>query len=370
MKGLVKIVGLVAWLLAVMPSVSAQWPPYVPGGVPRAADGKPDLSAPAPKTADGKPDLSGVWENGPPPGGGPGAPRPADEPPIATFFNIGAGFKDGLPFQPWAAELVKKRREDHQKDNPDAHCLPMGLLQFHEHPQPRKIVQTPSVIVIIYEANYGLRQIFMDGRQLPTNDPQPWWYGYSVGRWEGDTLVVETTGMRDDGWLDIWGSPLTDKAKITERFRRLNYGTLQIDVTIDDPKAYTKPFTVRFYQRFLPDGELIEFICNENERSVEHMSGKEGPGFAGGIKVDSKVLQQYVGRYQLAPGQLIVITRQNDTLFGEVGGLPPFELVALTERRFTPLKLFDAQMTFEVESGRATAVIWHTDTDRRAVRIE
>jgi hypothetical protein len=229
---------------------------------------------------DGKPDLSGIWENARPTGGGRGRQAgppalPADgSPPVASFFNVGAGFPGGLPLQPWAAELLKQRRADNDKDNPDAHCLPMGLLQFHEHVQPRKIVQTSHVTVIIYEANYGLREIFTDGRPLPSADAQPWWYGYSVGHWDGDTLVVETIGLRDGGWLDIWGSPLTDQAKITERYRRLNYGSLQIDVTIDDPKAYTKPFTVRFNQQLSPDQELIEFICNENERSDAHLVGK------------------------------------------------------------------------------------------------
>jgi hypothetical protein len=150
----------------------------------------------------------------------------------------------------------------------------MGLMQFHEHPQPRKIIQTPSLVVILYEGNAGVRQIFTDGRSLPDNDPQPWWFGYSVGKWEGDTLVVETSSFRDDGWLDIRGSPLTDAAKMTERFRRLNYGTLQIDVTIDDPKAYTRPFSVRVNQRIVLDGELIEFVCNENNKSLEHLVGK------------------------------------------------------------------------------------------------
>src|SRR4029079_18271652 len=136
-------------------------------------------------------------------------------------------------FQPWAAELRKKRQADNDKDNPDAHCLPMGILQFPSAPQPRKIVQTPALILSIYEANYGLRQIFLDGRALPPADAQPWWYGYSVGRGEGDTLVVETTGFRGDEWLDIIGNPMTDAAKMTERFRRPNFGTLEIDVTID-----------------------------------------------------------------------------------------------------------------------------------------
>jgi hypothetical protein len=150
----------------------------------------------------------------------------------------------------------------------------MGLMQFHEHPQPRKIIQTPTLIVILYEGNAGVRQIFTDGRSLPDNDPQPWWFGYSVGKWDGDTLVVETSSFRDEGWLDIRGSPQTDAAKMTERFRRLNYGTLQIDVTIDDPKAYTRPFSVRVNHRIVLDGELIEFVCNENNRSLEHLVGK------------------------------------------------------------------------------------------------
>jgi hypothetical protein len=275
-------VAIIATLLVsvVGSSLSAQWPAYTPPGTPKNADGTPNLDAPAPRTADGTPDLSGIWNNGFGAVGGLGRGRgqvtlPADgTPPLATFFNVGAGFPDGLPFQPWAKAEVDRRRADNDKDNPDAHCLPMGLLQFHEHVQPRKIVQTKDLLVIIYEANYGLRQIFLDGRKLPDNDPTPWWYGYSVGHWEGDALVVETTNLRDGGWLDIFGSPLTDKAKITERYTRPKYGQLVIDVTIDDPKAYTKPFTVRFNQRLTPSDELIEFICNENELSTAHMVGK------------------------------------------------------------------------------------------------
>jgi hypothetical protein len=145
-------------------------------------------------------------------------------------------------------------------------------MQLHTHPQPRKIVQTPTLMVIMYEGNEGLRQIFMDGRTLPELDEnlQPWWYGYSVGHWEGDELVVETVGFRDDVWLDVTGSPLTSGGRMTERFRRVNYGTLQIDVTIEDPAAYTEPFTVRVNQRLFPDAELIEFICLENEKSIQH----------------------------------------------------------------------------------------------------
>jgi hypothetical protein len=270
------VTALVIAIVACSPSLSAQWPSYPTRGVPRTPEGKPNLDAPTPRTADGKPDFTGIWDNAWFHGGKIATPpvSPPGEPPASAFLNLGAGFKDGLPFRPWAARLLQDRKDGGDRDNPDANCLPMGLMQFHEQPQPRKIVQTPELVVIVYEANYGLRQIFLDGRPLPNNDPQPWWYGYSVGKWEGDTLVVETTGFRDGGWLDIWGSPLTDAAKVTERFRRLNYGTLQIDVTIDDPKAYTAPFSVRVNQRIVLGSEIIEFICNENEKSVQHMVGK------------------------------------------------------------------------------------------------
>ena len=195
-------------------------------------------------------------------------------PPVATFFEAGGNIPGGLPYTPWAAEIRKQRFEvDKAKDNPDANCMPMGFLQFHQQPQPRKIIQTSKMILIEYEANYGVRHIYLDGRALPKRgEPQPWWYGYSVGHWEGDTLVVETNNLRGaedspyDGWLDVNGSPYSQQAKFTERIRRPTFGHLQIDTTVEDPKAYTKPFTVRIDQRFLADQELIEFICNENQQ--------------------------------------------------------------------------------------------------------
>ena len=263
----------------------AQWPNYPTRGVPKTADGKPDLNGPTPRTPDGKPDLSGLWQGG---GGGQrgaaagqrgaGAqPAPAPDPtqpPLATFFNLGAGFKEGLPYTPWAAEVRKVRSAANAKDNPDAHCLPIGLTQLHLHPQPRKIIQTADITIIMYEAQGEVRQIFTDGRKLPDNDPQPWWRGYSIGHWEGDTLVVETTGFRDDVWLDVNGSPLTTTGKMTERFRRPNYGSLEIVITIEDPKSYTKPFTVRVNQRIMLDTDLIEFVCNENEKSSQRYTDK------------------------------------------------------------------------------------------------
>ncbi len=294
------------FILAVMNlalCLMAQWPAYRTADIPRNSDGKPNLEAAAPRTADGKPDLSGIWEfrggrgglggrgvggqfniagrggntnaQAPPPAQpATPPPPPADPnaPALATFFNIGAGIKDGLPFTPWAAELRKERQSANAMDNPDAHCLPLGLTQLHMHPQPRKIVQVPGLIVILYEAQGGVRQIHMDGRKLPTLHPDldPWWYGYSIGHWEGDTLVVETNGFRDDVWLDVNGSPLTSTGKMTERIRRPNFGNLEIDVTVEDAKSYTKPWTVRINQRILVDSELIEFVCNENEKSSLH----------------------------------------------------------------------------------------------------
>jgi hypothetical protein len=295
MKSLQKAAGVIVVLMAVSTALCAQWVDHPDPSVPRLADGKVNFEGPVPRTADGKPDLSGIWglRGGGGGGGGgnrgaaaggaargaapaaaaPAAPAqpasPADGIPTAAFFDI-AGRGYAVPYTPWAKELRDKRAAVNAKDNPDAHCLPIGLTQMHLHPQPRKIIQTPKVIVMLYEAQAGVRQIFMDGRKSPSNDPQPWWYGYSVGRWEGDTLVVETTGFRDDVWLDVNGSPLTESGKMIERMRRINYGTLETLVTIEDPKSYTKPFTVRIMHRIMPETELIEFICNENEKSSMH----------------------------------------------------------------------------------------------------
>jgi len=265
------LVCLVALVMLVGSPLAAQWPLHPIPGAPRTADGQVDFTAPAPRTADGRPDFTGVWEtirtgttqaiSGP------------DTPPLertSQFWNIGTGLDGGLPLRPWAEELRAERVARHSMDNPDAHCLPIGVTQLHNHPQPRKIIQTPTLIVILYEANGGVRQIFLDGRSLPDNDPQPWWYGYSVGRWEGDTLVVESAHFTDLGWLDVNGAPLTTEGRIVERYRRLDYGTIEIEVTVDDPKAYTRPFTAQtIRQRLMPDDELIEFVCQENEKSSD-----------------------------------------------------------------------------------------------------
>jgi len=258
----------VALLVATLSStLLAQWPNHPDPSVPRTKAGEPDLDAPAPRTPDGKPDLSGLWQgqNALPGRGGAPAAAP-DAPPLAGFRDVGQNIKGGLPLTPLGQEILKKRVADNSKDNPEAWCLPMGIVQFHTQGAPRKFVQTPKLLVILYEASSGIRQIFLDGRKAPTGDPQPWYYGYSSGRWEGDTLVVETTHMREDGWLDIIGSPLTEAATLTERIRRTSYGQMTIDVTVNDPKAYTKPWTVRVNQRIMPEQEIIEFICEENQR--------------------------------------------------------------------------------------------------------
>jgi hypothetical protein len=275
-----RFVAMVLLVMLVSPSIGAQWPAHPERNAPKNADGTVNLNAPVPRTPDGKPDFSGVWVNAWFVNGRvlPLPMSPPGEPPAATFGDVFANFQAPLPLQPWAAQLKAARKEQHSKENPDAHCLPMGLIQFHMHPQPRKVLQTPDVLVILYEGNAGIRQIFTDGRALPPADAQPWWYGYSVGRWEDDTFVVETSHFRDGGWLDIDGSPLTDAAKMTERWRRVNYGAIQIDVTIDDPKAYTRPFSLRVHHRLMVDNafdaDLIEFVCQENNKAPQLMVGK------------------------------------------------------------------------------------------------
>ena len=248
----------VAIAVALSPSINAQWPLH-PASIPIGPDGKPNLNAPVPRNANGRPDLSGVW------------------------MIAAAPDTRQLPFQPWAADLQAKRAAEGGLNDPDGLCMPQGPLQYHVDPQPLKIVQTSTQILILYESNYGLRTIYMDGRALPPlGGPQPFWHGYSVGRWDGDTLVVQSNNFHGVdpavfrgvepksfygvGWLDHRGSPYTEAMTLTERFQRVDFGHLNIDMTVDDPKAYTKPFTLRIAQRIVADGsEPIEFICHENQ---------------------------------------------------------------------------------------------------------
>jgi hypothetical protein len=264
---MMKLPILCATLALLLPAaVTAQWGPHADSRVPRNADGTPNLEAPAPRTADGKPDLTGVWQGFGTLGGSAAQTEPESAVPRAGFANVGQNLKEPLPLRPEYAALAEQRRAGGGKENPEAVCLPMGIMQFHTQGAPRKFVQTPDVLVILYEASMGVRQIFTDGRETPNHDPQPRWTGYSAGQREGDTLDVTTKGLRDGEWLDIFGTPLTDAATYTERFRRVNYGRMEIDVTVDDPKAYTAPWTVRVNQRIMPEQELLEFVCNENNR--------------------------------------------------------------------------------------------------------
>jgi len=273
----------IAFLFVVSGPALAQWDPYPSPNVPLTADGEPDMEGPPPRTFDGHVDFSGIWEHVNPPRGpvdgqlGRGANTPVvpGSPPEAHFFDIGAQFDP--PYTEWGERVTQERIDDGARGNPDAYCLPMGPMLFHMHVQPRKMIQTRDLVLIVNEVNSGFRQIFLDGRKLPDQNAEKWWFGYSVGHWEGDTLVVESSGYRDDVWLDYNGSPFTSSGKITERFRRPTFGRLEIDVTIEDPMAYTEPFTVRVNQRLLMDTDLIEFVCIENEVSSQHFYNSDLP---------------------------------------------------------------------------------------------
>jgi hypothetical protein len=248
----------VAILLLAGP-VCAQWLKVPDKGIPRTKDGKPDMSAATPHKPDGKIDMSGIWiVSGP-----------------KYLQNLAADLKPGdVPMQPWAAALTKERMSGvHASEESDANCLPQGVPKVNATPVPFKIVQNPDEVIILYEA-FGLyRQVFMDGRELP-KDPNPSWMGYSVGKWDGDSLVVETSGFNGKTWLDQAGHPASEALVVTERFRRPNFGQLKIDVTINDPKAYTKPWTITEEMHLLGDTELLEFVCNENNRDLPHLLNK------------------------------------------------------------------------------------------------
>jgi hypothetical protein len=271
------IVAIVISVMCAHGVTRAQWLHYPTADVPRTADGRPNLTAPAPRLPDGKPDFSGIWQSG---------RKILCTPEFSKFvecgleiggsplaLNIGADLPGGLPFQPWAAALAKQRSADNSKDDPHARCLPDNPPRPYGLPHMTKAVHTPKLLVLLNEVNAMYRQIFVDGRPLP-KDPNPSWNGYSTAAWDGDTLVVRTNGFRDGLWLDMGGTPMTDAATMTERIRRPNYGTLDIQITIDDPKAYTRPWTVEMPQKITLDTELIDEICLENEQSSRRMLGK------------------------------------------------------------------------------------------------
>jgi hypothetical protein len=270
--------------------LTAQWVKYPTEGVPRKSNGKVDMSGASPRLPDGKPDFSGVWATGDPnvrrseglsspkDFGGTKAPqsvldRPADPSDITAsrqMANLGVDLPGGLPYQPWQVPIVKKRTDDLAKDDPHIRCLPDNFIRAYGLPHLLKFVHTPKLLLVLNEMNAGYRQVFTDGRALPEN-PQPSWQGYSSAKWSGDTLVVDTIGLRNDTWIDWNGSVVTEAAKIREQIRRPDFGHLEIQVTVDDPKAYTKPWTVTLKERIVVDADLIDEICLENEQSLQHM---------------------------------------------------------------------------------------------------
>jgi hypothetical protein len=254
------VAGVATLLVAIStPLLLAQhWTSVPLTGIPLTPDGKPDMFAPVPRTPDGKPNLSGKWSS-------------KDN----TFArNLATGLKDeDVPFQPWAKALFDKRKDgSHSREDPDANCLPQGVPKIGALAYPWRLIQTPGSIVIIYEAFTLWRQIFMDGRELVA-DPNPTWMGYSTAKWDGDTLVVDTRGFNGRLWLDQLGRPSTDALHVIERFHRRDFGHMDIHVTIDDPGAYARPWSVKQEVALRHDTELMEFICNENNRDLEHLPG-------------------------------------------------------------------------------------------------
>ena len=299
-------------------SANAQWLNYPTPGIPRTKDGKPNLSAPAPRTADGKPDFSGVWglDAGP------------------SLFYIAGELKPG-DAKPAVAQMLAERSENIGFDDPIVHCLPEGPRFNHFVAFPKKIVQTPSLIIVLGE-DLSYRQIFMDGRPLP-KDPSPSFMGYSVGRWEGDTLVVETIGFKDRTWLDWAGHPHSERLRLTERWRRLNFGRLEIQETFTDPEYYSRPMNVKVVGTLVPDTDLLEYVCAENEKDRPKLIGKASEVMKQNqpVKVAPAVLSQYVGTYDFRFPEnptipsLMQIALNEGMLF-----IGPVPLVPISETRF------------------------------------
>jgi hypothetical protein len=268
-----------------------QWTITTPG-IPRLANGKPNVSAPAPRTSDGKPDLTGIWQAG----------RAGAAGQYGYDYNVAQDLPPDA-VTPWAQSLRQERMQNFRKDSPLSHCEPVSV-PFLNFRGLSRIVQTPGLIVILYESpNSPHRTIFMDGRELP-KDPEPTWLGYSVGHWEGDALVVNSIGFNEQGWLDVGGNPQTESLRLTERFRRPDFGHLELEVTFDDPKTFTKPFTLRMVKNYTADTEIFEDVC-ENERDRGHL--------VGGFKMAPEVLAKYAGTYGL-PGRDVVVEISGDKL--------------------------------------------------------
>lgn len=300
--------------LSVCTTLPAQWLKIKTPGIPRKADGKPELTAPAPRTPDGKPDLSGLWGT-------------EDN----TYgLNITSDLKSG-EILPWAEEVYKGRLASLDKDTPATRCLPGGPTEILG--DQYRIIQAPNVMGILY-ASGAYRQIFLDGRELP-KDPNPTWWGYSVGHWEGDVLVVESAGFNDRSWLDYSGHPHTEALRVTERFRRRDFGHMELQVTLEDPKTFTKPITVTLAVNYVPDTEMLEYVCNENEKDSAHLVGKMSDDVKGEVKVGSQVLSRYSGNYEAPDLKMkATITVADQQLMFSLGGKGAVPLTTLSETGF------------------------------------
>ncbi len=314
-------------------SLAAQWPEHATAGVPRTSDGKPDLSAPAPRSADGKPDLSGIWivENS------------------GSLFYMTGNVKPA-EMQPWAAALFKQREQNFRSDTDGINCRPPGpKAGIGVGNLPLRMIQTPGLIAILYEYQTIYRQIFTDGRALPT-DPNPTWMGYSTGRWEGDTLVVTTIGYNDRTSVDLAGHPHTEALRTTERYRRVDYGHIDLQITYDDPKAYARPWTQEAKFDLMPVGDLIEYVC-ENERDKPHLVGKSGEEF----DVPAEVLAQYPGTYGTGRFPSVVSLEKGQLMIDPGSGKIP--LIAHSNTSFT---MEGTVVEFVKDgSGKVTGMVQH-----------
>jgi hypothetical protein len=336
-----------AWLLFALglpATAAAQWLNVPTPGLPRLADGKPHLSAPTPRTADGKPDLSGVWR-----GAGP-----------LYRFNIAQDL-NADDIHPWAEARFLQRVRDSRKDSPLARCLPVSV-PFHNFFNLTHLVQTPHHIVMLYESpNSPHRTIYLDGRDLPT-DPNPTWLGYSVGRWDGDTLVITTTGFNDRAWLDSGGHPQTESLRLTERIRRRDTGHMDFEMTLDDPKVFTKPFTIKTERLLAADTDLLEDVC-ENERDQRHMSGDSK------VRLRPEQVAPYAGRYELAPGREVEVTVSGDLVFVRGLNEPKLPLFAQSATKFMSTATPTGFEFVRNAQGQVTHLIVRgAEGERRAVR--
>jgi len=335
---------VVAALASLLPAgAAAQWTNPTPG-LPRLPDGKPNLSAPAPKALDGKPDLTGVWRGAAP----------------IYRFNIAQDLKPE-DIQPWAEALFLQRVRDSRKDSPLAHCQPVSV-PFHDFFDLVRIVQNPAMIVMMFESpNSPHRIVFTDGRELP-KDPNPTRLGYSIGRWEGDTLVVTTTGFNDRGWLDSAGHPQTESLRVTERFRRRDVGHMDFEITIDDPKVFTKPFTVKAERQLAPDTEVMEDVC-ENEIDRAHLSGDTG------MRLSPQQVAPYAGVYELAPGRQFTITVTGDLVFVQGLNEPRLPLLVQSETHFMSTATPNGFEFVKDAQGRVTHIMMRGAAgEQKAVR--